>query len=349
MKILHVVFSFYTGGTETMLVDILNEQSKKEHVELIIINNLYNPDLIRKIEKQVKIHYINRIEGSFNPLKSLMLNILLFKIKPDVIHLHYHSVIKLIQYKGKAKIYLTVHNVNASVKWFYEYDRIFSISNAVKSNILKRGGPDSVVIYNGINFEKIKPKTNYEKQKQFKIIQVSSLQHLIKGQHILLHALHCLIYQKNVNNVQLDFIGEGRSLNYLRELTQQLNLGKHVNFLGLRDRDYIYNNLSTYDLLIQPSIQEGFGLTIIEGIAAGLPVIVSNIDGPSEVIQDLPVGFTFEVNNVDSLVKAISLVMELYDKNKIQQFAKESYDKACEKFSVQKTAQNYVNSYMAIE
>jgi glycosyltransferase involved in cell wall biosynthesis len=65
-------------------------------------------------------------------------------------------------------------------------------------------------------------------------------------------------------------------------------------------------------------INESFGLTITKGIAAGIPIIVSNIDWPSEIVHDLPAGFTFEVNNVDSLVKAISIVMGLYDKNKIQ-------------------------------
>ena len=44
MVIVHIIFSFLRGGTESMLVDILNEQVKTEKVSLIIINNLFNQE-----------------------------------------------------------------------------------------------------------------------------------------------------------------------------------------------------------------------------------------------------------------------------------------------------------------
>ena len=56
MKILHVIFSLQIGGSETMLVDILNEQVETSHsVGLVIINDDYNPELIKKINPKVKI------------------------------------------------------------------------------------------------------------------------------------------------------------------------------------------------------------------------------------------------------------------------------------------------------
>ena len=343
MKIIHIIYSFYTGGAEAMLVDILNEQSKTEDVELIIVNNLYNPDLVKKVQSQIKIHYINRVEGSFNIMDILRLNLLLYRYRPDIIHLHNHRLIWLIKYK--AKIYLTIHDVNVPAKGYNKVDKVFSISNAVKLNILMRGGPDSTLVYNGIDFGKFETKTNYKLQNKFKIVQVSSLIHLKKGQHTLLEALNYLVHQKNISNISVDFIGEGTSLDYLKDMTKKLNLEKHVNYLGLKDRDFIYKTLYMYDLLVQPSFYEGFGLTVIEGIAAGLPVIVSNIDGPSEIVQGLPAGLTFETGNVDSLVKALLLIMQLYEENRIKQLVDESYDKAFTKFSVQTTAQNYINNY----
>ena len=54
MRILHVQFSFTTGGTETMLVDIINEQIKTNEVSLLVINDKCNKVLLDKIDSRVK-------------------------------------------------------------------------------------------------------------------------------------------------------------------------------------------------------------------------------------------------------------------------------------------------------
>lgn len=54
MHILHVQFSFTTGGTETMLVDIINEQIKTNEVSLLVINDKCNKVLLDKIDSRVK-------------------------------------------------------------------------------------------------------------------------------------------------------------------------------------------------------------------------------------------------------------------------------------------------------
>ena len=53
---------------------------------------------------------------------------------------------------------------------------------------------------------------------------------------------------------------------------------------GFKSREYVYENLCQYDLYVQPSIFEGFGLTLAEAIAAEVPVITSDLEGPVEVI-----------------------------------------------------------------
>lgn len=67
MHILHVQFLFITGGTETMLVDIINEQIKTNEVSLLVINDKCNKALLDKIDSRVKIYCCGRPEGSKNP------------------------------------------------------------------------------------------------------------------------------------------------------------------------------------------------------------------------------------------------------------------------------------------
>ncbi|MBK9737018.1 MAG: glycosyltransferase family 4 protein [Saprospiraceae bacterium] len=133
----------------------------------------------------------------------------------------------------------------------------------------------------------------------FKIVQVGRLEHEIKGQHILINALNILINKYSVRNIHLDFIGEGSSLKYLMKLTDKLSVTKYVSFLGLCDREYIYTHLRDYNVLVQPSLFEGFGLTVVEALAAGIEVLVSDVDGPLEIIEKTGYGYIFKSGNAE--------------------------------------------------
>src|SRR6185312_778073 len=112
MKILHIIFSFTPDGAETMLVDIINEQSKTDEVELIIINNLYNKELIKTINTKASVFCLDRKVGSINPFKLIKLNSRIFRYKPDVIHFHSHNAIGLLLKRRTVVTFLTIHGLN---------------------------------------------------------------------------------------------------------------------------------------------------------------------------------------------------------------------------------------------
>ena len=68
MRIAHIHWSLGTGGIETMLPDIANEQAKTNDVALIIINDWVEPSILTKVnQERVKVVLLNRHEGSKNP------------------------------------------------------------------------------------------------------------------------------------------------------------------------------------------------------------------------------------------------------------------------------------------
>jgi glycosyltransferase involved in cell wall biosynthesis len=334
-----------TGGSETMLVDIINEQSKTHKVELLIVNNIINEVLVQNINKDVKVHYINRKPGGRNPLPILKFNYIIFKINPAVIHFHNQNGIDLLKYKTTAITCLTIHDVNIPTINFHKYRKLFSISNAVQDDVLVRSGNQATKVYNGIRFDRIESNPNSGNIVKFRIIQVSRLDHEKKGQHILINAVNILVKQREIENIQLDFIGEGNSLEYLKNLANKLNVEKHINFLGIKTRDFIYKELKNYQLLVQPSLFEGFGLTVVEGIAAKIPVLVSDIDGPMEIIKNGKHGFHFKTSDANSCADKIYDIINAYRNDKIDDKINEAYDYAKENFNVIKTAHNYMNNY----
>ena len=347
MHIFHICTSLNIGGLETMMVDIINEQIKTNPVSLIILNKGINEDIFSKISKQIKVYCIKRTPGSKNILHLFKFNYLLIKIKPDVIHCHGVEIIKYVFMKRKARIYITIHGTClqlGSVSFLKKYDKIFAISKAVQKDLQERFNLNSVVVYNGIHIDDVKPKTYYIYNK-FKIVCVSRLEHKKKGQHILIRAIDILVNQKEIKNISVDIIGEGESYEYLIGLVNKFKLYNHIRLLGLKNRDYIYSHLNNYELLVQPSIYEGFGLTVAEGMATKVPVLVSDIEGPLEVIDNGKYGYKFKVKDEIDCSQKIIDIMEDYNKKKIKNKCDKAYLYAKKSFNIKKTAFNYILEY----
>jgi len=344
MKITHLIYSFNFGGSETMLVDIVNHQVEKACVNLIIINKFYNKTLVNKIDKRVKVYFINRVESSKNPCPIIRLNVLLLKLHSNVVHCHNHNIIPLLLPSLKKKAVLTVHDVGVNTKHFNQFNQLFAISKVVKEDIKNRSGFKATLVYNGICVNKVMHKVEVTKINILKIVIVSRLRHEKKGQHLAIEALHTL-KEKGITNIQLDMIGSGESEDYLKELTSKYGLTGQVNFLGLKDHDYIYAHLKDYDLLVQPSLFEGFGLTVAEAMAARIPVLVSDIDGPMEIIENGQYGFCFEAGNADKLAGQIEQIISEYDTERIQARVNAAYKRVKENFEIESTAADYIINY----
>lgn len=344
MKIVHCIFSFKTGGAETMLVDIVNEQCKLSNVSIIIINNIYDKYLLGKIDSRVDVFFVNRLASSkcFYPI--FKLNTKLLKIKPDVVHCHNHNIIPLFLPNIRKKTVLTLHDIGINVKYLKLYKKLFAISNIVQLDLKNRTGLDSIIIYNGISNDKITKRISNSLKESYRIVQISRLNHIKKGQHILIEAIKILI-EMGFRNIQLDFIGDGESEEYLRIMVANYNLENHINFLGNKTRDDIYNILKDYDLLIQPSLYEGFGLTVVEGMAAGIPTLVSNIDGPIEIIDNGNYGYFFETGSPESLAAMIKMVLIESDKKNIQLVVEKALNRVSSLYDIKNTALNYLRAY----
>lgn len=344
MKVAHVIFSFNAGGAELMLIDILNEQIKTSNISLIIINKSYSQDLLKKIDNRIDIHFINRPKKSRNPLYIFKLNRLLFKLRANVIHCHNDKAIGLLLNIFKKISMITVHDTNITSNYFKRYKMVFAISKSVQNDLANRYNITSVLNYNGINLESVQKKEKIEKKKSYKMVCVARLQHEKKGQHLLIQAVSKLS-KKGVNNFTIDFIGEGDSRQHLIDLTKKYNLEGSVNFLGLKSREFIYNNLKHYNLLIQPSIYEGFGLTVAEAILSKVPVLVSANDGPLEIVQNGDFGYCFELRSVDDMASKIEYIIKTYASAEMNKKVEEGYIYCKDNFDITRTSSRYIDLY----
>lgn len=344
MKITHLIFSLRTGGTENMLIDIINEQVLFAEVNLYIVNDAITADILSRLSKKANVKSFKRKCGSRNPLPLIFLNLALLKACSHIIHCHNHNMIELLLPFFHKKTVLTIHDVLQRPLNFTNYRRCFAISRAVQESVFTHANTHSTVIQNGILFSSIRCKDNLSRHDGiFRILQISRLNHHKKGQHIAIGALE-MLKNKGITGIQLDFIGEGDSADFLKQLAAEKQVSEQIRFLGLKDRTYVYEHLQQYDLLIQPSLYEGFGLTVVEGMAAKVPVLVSAIEGPLEIIEEGKYGYRFEKENTTDLANRISEIMEK-DIQQIQKAAESARAYARKRFDIRNTALNYLEEY----
>jgi glycosyltransferase involved in cell wall biosynthesis len=97
--------------------------------------------------------------------------------------------------------------------------------------------------------------------------------------------------------------------------------------------------------LIQPSRYEGFGLTILEGFAAGLPVLASDIDGPAEIIKAMPAGFLFKNADIDHCAKELFKIFVAYENDEIDTLIKRTIPILKQKYSIKSCVKEYLEEY----
>lgn len=345
MKILHIVSSMTFGGIETMLVNIANMQSRYADVYVLIINNLYDQELVNMFCAKVSVVYNQRPVGSKSPMHLIRLNRHILKIRPDVIHLHNTKLWRYIFHPLiRCPIFATVHDVynkQTPFQCIHKFKTVFAISESVRQSILEHSGKESVVVENGIlvdAFEKRSP----EKKSIRKFVQVSRLEASRKGQLLLLSALNAFYKAHPDYEFTLDFIGDGSSRRTIEDAVSQLKWKNRVRLLGSCNQKFLYENLCRYDLVVQPSLFEGFGLTIAEAMAAKVPVLIADNAGPMSIIDYGKCGTFFKCGDVgDCEHKIESLVLGDFPTETVDN----AYERVRSHYDIANTAKAYFEHY----
>ncbi|MCK4307520.1 glycosyltransferase [candidate division WOR-3 bacterium] len=144
---------------------------------------------------------------------------------------------------------------------------------------------------------------------------------------------------KRVNNAKFVIVGEGALRSELEHLVETLNLNGKVIFTGARDD--ISDILSIFDVFLFTSNWEAFGITLIEAMASGVPVVAFRVGGVTEVVPE-GCGILIPPN----ISKAVESIIFLRENPEI---AKKMIDRAREwvrdRFNINRTAKRVENIY----
>ena len=146
-----------------------------------------------------------------------------------------------------------------------------------------------VVVPNGIPFSRgDRARVRYELMLhddagELLLVAVGNL-YPVKGHRVLLQALALLPSDAALPPWRLVICGRGEEEGPLRALAAELGIAERVHLLGLRSD--VADVLAAGDLYVMPSLSEGLPLALVEAMAAGLPIVASNVGGIPEVVAD---------------------------------------------------------------
>lgn len=362
MKILHIINNLGSGGAEKLIEDLLPLMNNIDEIKVDLLlltnkNNVFDKKLT-KYGIQIEIVPTNKI---YNLLNIHYIRKYIKKGQYDVVHIHlfpslyWASFASKLIFKNKPKFVFTEHSTHNQrrekgylriiEKFVYSsYDKIISISQQAEDNLIEWLKPKNngrfIIIENGIDlkkFKEAKPYLKHEINPKFDedtilICMVGRFSEA-KDQPTLIKAMNHIS-----SNVHLLLIGEGPLKEKNKELVKQINLEDRVHFLGFRDD--VPRILKTVDIVVLSSNWEGLPLSAVEGMAAGKPLIGSNVPGIKEVVENY--GLLFSKGNSEELANKINQLIN--DPLKYSEIAKKCQLRA-NSYSIEKMVDEYIEQY----
>ncbi len=320
MKILHVITDLDTGGAEKLMVDLLPRMAARGHeVELCVFNGSPTPLLEAIRSRGITVHSLGLERNYYSPKHIAQLARLARNY--DIVHTH-NTAPQLFgaiaSFFFRAKLFTTEHTTTSHHRvWWYRpverqmyrrYDRVICISEAAKASMQEVAGkerPSATVIPNGIDldiFRKAEPvdKASINTSQQSRVILMVGRYSYQKDQATIIRAMKEL-----PADTELWLAGYGETQPQLEALTLELGLNDRVHLLGMRSD--VPSLLRAADIVVQSSHIEGFGLAAVEAMAAGVPVVASDVEGLAQVVDGA--GLLFEHENHHQLAMHISRLL----------------------------------------
>ena len=160
--------------------------------------------------------------------------------------------------------------------------------------------------------KKMKVRKDYGYKKEDFILFYAAELNFNKHQDLLIKVVNIL--KNNIPNIKLLLAGNGPLEGQYKRQVEQLNLGRYVDFLGYRND--IPSLLAMSDVVVASSRREGLPVNIMEAMATGLPLVVTNIRGHRDLVRNGENGYIVELNNVEGFAKSIE---NLYKNEKLRE------------------------------
>lgn len=323
MHILYLITRAEMGGSQTHLLELLRGFRHEFRLSVATGEEGFLTEAARSLD--IETFVLPNLVQPLDPLRDVRalkeVTQLLQRLKPDLIHCHTSKAGILGRAAART---LRVPSVFTAHTWCFAEGtsrlwkligtpceqlaarcttRIIAVSDSNRDLAIRRKIASEhkiVTVHNGI------PDTHYRARPDRggipRIVMVARFAPQ-KNQEQLLSALASVGLP-----FRLVFVGDGPTRSSAQQLARELGIASQVEFLGLRrDTDQI---LAASDLFVLATNWEGFPITILEAMRAGLPVLATDVDGVREAVLHGQTGYLAPKGDTPSLAEKLAVLLK---------------------------------------
>lgn len=283
-RILHILNSRSYSGAENVVFSII------EHLNEYEFAYVSRKGAIQKRLEAHGIQYYLLDKLTINEIKRCVLD-----FKPDIIHAHdftasilscfLHYRIPIISHLHNNPPWIKKYGIKSFLYYFFadRYKRVLVVSEAILSEYVfrKKIIKKAVIIHNPIDFDKISKMAKEGSVKKYDIINLGRLSQQ-KNPKLFIDIIEECV--RNKLEIKVAMIGDGELYDDVKSYIYEKHMEKYIDILGFKENPYLY--LQQSKILCIPSLWEGFGMSAIEALVLGKPVVASSAGGLSKIVND---------------------------------------------------------------
>jgi len=328
MKIFAIIDSFVLGGAETQLADMLTFLTEHRGHDCLACSLLPSQRYEPHFSNRVKRVYLDKGSRLSLPRLPIELARLIRQYRPDVAysrlplsnamtriatcfpgcHVRHAAGIDSVP-EGFSMAYMWRHPGTRVFRWLERFaDQIICNSEATARAVKADGYPAHRVriVPNGIDLARFHPPTARPPREQMRLVCVATLRPE-KGVDRLVRILAPVLQRERAI---LTIVGEGPERKKVEAVTSELRVGDAVQLLGAKQ--HVVPLLHGSDVYVSAAYVEGFGISVAEAAATGLPAVCLNVPGGlREVVVDGVTGYL--VPNDDVFRESVTMLCRSSD------------------------------------
>lgn len=276
---------------------------------------LHKPSIVKSSSKFLaKLAYI-----AFLPKVKAVIK----EFQPDILHAHYASSYGLLGALSGFHPYIIsawgtdvmkFPHINFITRQIIKFnlrsaDSICATSHTIEKHIHQLINKKVEVIPFGVDLSKFVSKKNFDKDDSIFTIGCTKALEKIYNISALILSFSELKQKFPSKKIKLVIVGDGSERGTLEKMVSDLQLNEDVVFEGKLSHAEVVSKINEFDVLVNLSEYESFGVSVVEAMACQIPVIVSDAEGLKEVVNNQNNGTIVSSNNIHQIANALEKLM----------------------------------------
>jgi len=362
LRIMHVILCLGVGGAEQLVYRMVTNSSKENRPVVCCL--MFLGELGEQLKREGGRVYCRNHKGGIDFGIISWLKQIILDEKIDVIHAHtgtpYFYSVPAAKLVGGVKVVYTEHGrlypersnwklslINRLLALGTDHIVSISKSTAQAMNKYDKFPLDRIhIIHNGICIPDINnvvdvivKRSSLGLSESCRVIGTAARIEEIKNIPMMLRAFQHVL--KEIPDTYLLIAGKGSKEQELQALAEEKGISQNVKFIGLRSD--LWEIYQIMDVFLLSSFSEGISVTLLEAMVSGVPSVVTDVGGNSEVVVDGVTGLLVRLNDDNAMAKCI--IELLNNREKSLDYAAAAKERVANHFSFYGMMESYEMLY----